>query len=93
MALAKKNSNSTRTIIIAAVIIAVAGIGYVLYQQFFLNPGSSTATDLTTSRTKSVITNFGESILTDPRYTTLKSFDQSVNADANRDGGQINPFR
>lgn len=93
MALAKKRSNSTRIVVIAAVIIAVAGIGYVLFNQFFLNDDGASNSANSATRGSSVITEFGESILNDSRFTNLKSFDASVNADANRDGGQPNPFR
>lgn len=93
MALAKKRSNNTRIIVISAVIIAVAGIGYVLFNQFFLKDDAATRSANSAAKNSSVITEFGESILNDSRFTTLKSFDASVNADANRDGGQPNPFR
>lgn len=93
MALAKKRSPASRLVIIAAVVIAVAGIGYVLFREFFLTDRGLEGNANAANRSKSVITNFGESILNDPRYTTLKSYDMSVNADANRDGGQVNPFR
>ena len=91
MALAKRQSNSTRFAIIGIVVIAVIGIGYLVYKQFFTTPTDTTSG--TVSATKRVITNFGESILNDPRYTSLKSYDVTVNADANADGGQAQPFQ
>lgn len=91
MALQKKSSNSTRTIVIGVVIVIVAGVGYLLYQQFF-GSAADTSTNPAVNSTRPVVTNFGESILNDPRYTSLKSYDVTTNADANTDGGQINPF-
>ena len=93
MALVKKNSSSTRMVIIGVVIIAVLGIGYLLFKQFFLNSNSANTNANGTSQTRKVITNFGESILNDSRFNTLHSYDVSINADANTDGGQINPFQ
>lgn len=91
MALAKRQSNSTRLMVIGVVIVAVAGIGYLVYREFFTKPVDVTAN--TVNATKRVITNFNESVLSDPRYTTLKSYDATVNADANTDGGQSQPFQ
>lgn len=93
MALAKRKSNSTRMVIIGLVVLVVAGIGYVLFRQFFLNPGANTNDALNANRGKTVITNFGEAILNDSRFTTLKTYDVVVNADAETDGGQANPFQ
>lgn len=93
MALAKKKSNSTRLVIIGLVVIVVAGIGYVLFRQFFINSGDATNDALGVNRNKAVVTNFGESILQDPRFTTLKTYDVSINANAETDGGQANPFQ
>ena len=93
MALAKKRSNNTRTIVIVAVVIAAAGIGYVLFNQFFLKNRTNTNATNSASRSSSVISNFNEVILNDSRFTNLKSYDTTINADANRDGGQSNPFR
>ncbi len=93
MALAKKNSNSNRFIIIALVVVVVGGVGYLLFKQFFLDPKEELNQALNANRGKAVITEFGESILNDPRFTSLKSFDVTVNADAETDGGQVNPFQ
>lgn len=93
MALAKKKSNSTRMVIIGLVVVVVAGIGYVLFQQLFINSGDATNDALGVNRNKAVVTNFGESILQDPRFTTLKTYDVSINANAETDGGQANPFQ
>ncbi len=91
MALAKKRSNSTRFVVIGVIIVAVVGVGFLLYQQLF-SATNTNARGSSTSGTKAVITNFGESILNDSRYTSLKSYTVTTNADANRDGGQTNPF-
>lgn len=93
MALAKKKSNSSRLVIIGIVVVVVVGIGYVLFRQFFLNDGVGTNGAANTNHGKSVITNFGETILNDPRFTTLKSYDVSINTNAETDGGQANPFQ
>lgn len=91
MALQKRNTSSTRTIVIAVVILAVAGVGYLLYQQLFVNANDTNSSTFTNG-TRPVVNSFGESILNDSRYTTLRSYDVTTNADANVDGGQINPF-
>lgn len=93
MALAKKKSNSTRLVIIGLVVLIVAGIGYVLFRQFFLNDGLNTNDALNASGGKQVITNFGEEILSDPRFTNLKSYDVTINTNAETDGGQAQPFQ
>lgn len=91
MALAKRQSNSTRFAVIGVVVAVVAGIGYLVYKEFFLTPPAAVSN--TVNATKQVITNFGESILNDPRYTSLRSYEVTVNADANTDGGQPQPFQ
>ncbi len=93
MALAKKKSNSSRLVVIAVVIAIVAGLGYVLFKQFFLKNGSNGNNGALTNHSKPVITDFGEAILNDARFTTLKTYDVTVNANANTDGGQANPFQ
>lgn len=93
MALAKKSSNSTRLVIIGVVIIVVAGIGFLLYREFFLNADGSGGDTSGVTGGKRVITDFHESVLNDPRYTTLKSYDETISANANTDGGQANPFQ
>ena len=92
MALAKKQNNSTRIVIIGAVVLIVAGIGYFLFQELFVKT-NNTNQGSAASQQKGVITNYGESILTDPRYAGLRSYGAMVNADANQDGGQPNPFQ
>lgn len=93
MALAKKSSSSSRFIIVGVVIIVVAGIGYLLWREFFLKTDTVDPNAAGVAGSKKVITDFHESILNDPRYTILKSYDQSVNVNAGSDGGQINPFQ
>lgn len=93
MALAKKRSNSSRVMIIGAVVVAVAGVGYFLFREFFLKTDTGSGTNDIQSRRKSVLTNFGSSVLQDPRYQALKTYDITTQVDANRDGGQIEPFR
>lgn len=92
MALAKKNSNSSRVIVVSLVIVMVAVVGYVLFREFFLKTGGVNDNTGTSNRDQAVISNFGEAILNDPRFTTLKPTNIDITADANRDGGQPNPF-
>lgn len=93
MALVKKQSNTTRLFVIAAVIIAVGGIGYFLFQQFFLKvPETNTSTGVVPGQ-RGVITNFGESILNDSRYTQLQPFGTTINVNAADNPGQPNPFQ
>jgi len=91
MALVKKQSNSTRLVVIGVVIIAVAGIGYLLFQQF--TSTSSTANSAVGAGHPKIITNFGESILQDSRFTNLKHFGTNISVNVNTDSGQPQPFQ
>lgn len=93
MALAKKKSNSTRLVVIAVIIIAAGGIGYLLFNQLVLQKDATNGNALNINKPKAVITNFGESILNDSRFSQLKAYDVSVNVNADTDGGQPNPFQ
>lgn len=90
MALVKKRSNSSRLIIISIVVVVVAGVGYFLYQQFFLNNETATQTNTSTERTKRVLTKFGEDILKDPRYQALQPYGTDPIPPA---GTNPNPFQ
>ncbi len=74
MALQKKRSNSSRLIITALVIVLVAAVGYVLYQQFYLQTDSTGPGGSDVNQTNRVIRTFGEDILQDPRYRALVQF-------------------
>ena len=95
MALVKKQSNS-RAIIILIVGLAVAGIGYFLFQRF-AHPSTDNGNGALQNNGE-VITKFGESILEDPRYKSLQSFDGGTNSapavtiDPVQDGHNPNPF-
>ncbi len=93
MALVKKRSSNSRLVIVGLVIVIVAGVGWLLFRQFFLNPEAGGPSAGGDNRSRAIITNFGESILNDSRYTDLRSFGGTVSADANADGGQAQPFR
>lgn len=69
---------------------AIGGVGYLLVQQFI--SGGTTGGTTGTPVTPTVITEFGESILQDPRYQRLQDFGQPVRADLN-EAGNPNPFR
>ncbi len=91
MALVKRQTNSTRLLLIFAVVVVVGAVGYFLSRQLFSTsvgvninvPGSS----------QTVITNFGEQILNDSRYTQLQTYGGSVQVDLNTDIGQPQPFQ
>ncbi|MBI5467121.1 MAG: hypothetical protein HY975_02815 [Candidatus Kerfeldbacteria bacterium] len=93
MALVKKRSNSSRLTIIGTVVVLVAVVGFLLYRQLYLLPGQNGDNTNGAGRGRSVITNFDESILNDSRFTELQSYGTEITADANIDGGQIQPFR
>lgn len=93
MALVKKQSNSSRLIIMAVAVLVVGVIGFVLYQQVVLKTNTPGKTSSTAPRHPSIITNFGESIVSDPRYLELKPYGQPLSVNAETDGGQTNPFR
>lgn len=91
MALVKKQTNSSRIIIIAAVILILGGAGVFLIPKF-LAPSPDEITPLP-SANRTVITEFGESILNDPRYQSLQTFGKELNVNAERDAGNPNPFQ
>lgn len=71
MALQKKQSSSSRFIVIGIIVVVVLGIGYLLFQQFYLGAQVNQNVNQSQSRTNRVITSFGEGILQDPRYKAL----------------------
>lgn len=91
MALVKRQTNSTRLIIIVVVVAVVGVIGYVLSQQLFSGPSSTNVNGPTSGRT--VTTNFGETILNDSRYTDLQTYGVNLNVDVNAESGQPQPFQ
>lgn len=92
MALVKKKSNSNRIIVIAIGIILLAGVGYFLFTELYLkSQDTNGATGAAGGRR--VITNFGQSILNDGRYSELRSYGVNISADANTNPGQPNPFQ
>lgn len=93
MALVKKRSNSTRLFVVGAVIVAVSGIGYFLFQQFFIGTSDENINISIIPGQRGVITNFGEDILNDSRYTELQPYGSTVNVNANENPGQPNPFQ
>lgn len=92
MALVKRQSNSTRLIIIMSVVVVVAGIGFFLARQYLSGPAGNQSNG-SGPASKRVITNFGESILNDSRYTDLKTYGLNLNVDANTQAGQPEPFQ
>ncbi len=92
MALVKRQSNTTRMMIILAVVVVVGVVGYVLAKQYFSSTaGNANANTVSTGRT--VTTNFGEQILNDSRYTGLQTFGTNLNVDVNSQSGQPQPFQ
>lgn len=91
MALVKRQNNSTRLLMIMAVVVVVGAVGFFLARQFFSSSGGPVLTNSTTGRT--VITNFGETILNDSRYTDLQPYGSTINVNANTDAGQPQPFQ
>ncbi|MBI2984284.1 MAG: hypothetical protein HYY50_01535 [Candidatus Kerfeldbacteria bacterium] len=91
MALVKKRSNSARLFLVLVVVVAIAGVGYFLVQQFIApSPGGP---DDQANRNRAVITNFGEGILNDDRYRALRSFERTISVNVNADAGNPDPFQ
>lgn len=90
MALVKKRSNSSRLVVIGLVVVIIGVAGYFLYKQFFLGQNSPSKTNLSSERTKHVLTTFGEDILKDPRYQALQPFGTDPQPPA---GTNPNPFQ
>lgn len=92
MALVKRQSNSQRMLIIFLVVVVVGGVAYFLITQYFNSSnGGTTTTNVSSGRP--VITNFGEGILNDSRYTGLQTYGTNISVNANQDAGQSQPFR
>lgn len=93
MALVKKQTNSARLLIIGAAVIAVAGVGLFLFQKFFLAGKTPITNSGQVPGQQGVMTNFGEDILNDSRYTKLQPYGTNLNVNANDNPGQPNPFQ
>lgn len=79
---------------VAAVILAVAGIGYFLFQQFFIAAPETGGPGEVFPGQRGIITNFGENILNDSRYTELVPYGgEPLNVNADDNPGQPNPFQ
>jgi flagellar basal body-associated protein FliL len=91
MALAKKQSRSDRLVIIALVVIVVAGIGYLVYTKWYLNR-STTNNRSAGNSAQTVITNFGTELLNNPQFTNTQDYGVNINADVNQ-AGQPDPFQ
>lgn len=95
MALVKRQTSSSRLIVISVGIAVAAIIGFVLYRQLSaptVNPGAANGA---VSR-PTPITNFGEAILNDSRYKDLKQYSgANLNDNVNLapDARNPNPFQ
>jgi len=75
------------------VAVVIAGLGYYLFNQFFMTNKGNVNSD-STGDGRRVITNYGESILNDDRYVELRPFDQPVNLNQALDHTpQRDPFK
>lgn len=90
MALQKKNSSSSRFVVIGIIVAVVGVAGFFLFQQFYLNSTGTEATNSTADRTNRVIRTFGENILQDPRYQGLVQYGTEPIEPA---GTNPNPFQ
>jgi hypothetical protein len=90
MALQKKNSSSSRFVVIGIIVVIVGVAGFFLFQQFYLNSTGTEAINSTTDRTNRVIRTFGEDILQDPRYQGLEQYGTEPIEPA---GTNPNPFQ
>lgn len=89
MALAKKQSNTSRLLAWLIVAVALGGIIYLIIQKVYVNPSSNGGQIV--NHATPPLTNFGESIFTDPRYTTLREFSTPLNVNLDQ-AGQPQPF-
>lgn len=90
MALQKKTSNSSRLTVIFVTIAIVGVVGFVLFQQFYINQDEAVNTNATIDRTSRVIKTFGEDILQDPRYRALVDYGREP---VEPIGSNPNPFQ
>jgi anionic cell wall polymer biosynthesis LytR-Cps2A-Psr (LCP) family protein len=92
MALVKRQSTSSKTIVIGVVVVVVVVLGYFLFQKFYLNP-ESTNTKNSSNSSGRVITNFGESLLNDAQFNELQTLTVNTSVNLNTDAGQEQPFQ
>ena len=92
MALVKKQSNNTKIIGIAAGVLVLGLAGYYLFNRFYLNPAATNGTT-GTNTSGQVITNFGEDLLNDSRFTSLTPYQTNVSLNSELEAGQSNPFQ
>ena len=92
MALVAKRSRRTTIFIIAFIVVVVGGLGFLFIPKFFSSTNqTTTGTDISTRDLK-IIDRFGEDILTDPRFQSLRTYGDPVpQVDLNQ-VGRTNPF-
>lgn len=92
MALVKRQSNNGKVIGIALGVVVLGVTAYFLFNKFYLQPSASNAptNGATTGQT---ITNFGEDLLNDSRFTTLTPHDVNISVNRSIEAGQANPFK
>lgn len=92
MALVKRQNNNTKIIGIAAAILVVGVTGYFLFNKFYLQAGSSSVVK-NQKHSGQVISNFGEALLNDHRFTGLTPYQTNISLDNNTEVGQPTPFQ
>jgi len=92
MALVKRQTASSKTIIIAVIIVVVAVLSYFLYKKFVLDVAVTNTTNTGTGAS-GVITSFGEGLLNEPTFTELQPTTITPTVDVNKDPGQPQPFQ
>jgi len=89
MALAKRQSQNNRIIVIFVVVLIVGALGYFAYTRW-LN-GSDQNSNVNTPGSGGSTIQFDKKVLDDPRLKSLVPYRKTVNQNA--DGGQPYPFQ
>lgn len=92
MALVKRQSASSKSIIIGLIIVVVAVVSFFVYKKFVLDAGTTNTTN-NGPVSGSVISSFGEGLLNDPSFTELRPTTITPTIDENTDKGQPQPFQ
>ena len=90
MALVKRQSASSKTILIAVIILVVGVLGFFVFQRFFLQAGTGTVTN-TGGQSGGVISGLGEETLNENKFTELHSRTVNNSVNLKTDTGQHQP--
>jgi len=74
MALVAKRSRRTVILIIVLLVVVVGGLGYLVLPKLFSSTTDTSGSAALPVRDLKIVDNFGEAVLSDPRFTTLRTY-------------------